>query len=182
MRRVQQRRLIEVDERGVRKPESSGDCYPACIASIFEIPLGMAPGMSGNTQAVHEWLALNFPGIGIVSRHWDEPKEPYYRAGFWIATIISSRFREPDCHRCTTDRRRKSSPPYWYRRDECPSCEGTGEALGLHAVVMENAKRVWDPHPQADWAAPLRIVGEDYFVVTDPARLSARAVPQPLAA
>jgi hypothetical protein len=181
MRRITQQKLVEVDEHGVRLPDSSGDCYPACIASVFEIPLDQAPGMHGNTQHVHDWLALNFPGIGIVSRSWTEPKAPYYRAGFWIATVISSRFREPDCHHCTTDRRRKSKPEWgFYRRDECPICDGTGHARGLHAIVMEHARRIWDPHPHADWDSEPRIVGEDFFVVTDPTRLVARALPTPL--
>jgi len=182
MRRVTQQQLVEVDENGVILPDSRGDCYPACLASIFELPLSAVPGMGGNTRTVFDWLALNFPGIGIVSRSWMEPKAPYYRAGFWIATVISSRFREPDCHHCTPDRRRKSKPPYFYRRAECPVCDGTGHARGLHAIVMENARRVWDPHPEADWTSEPQIVGEDYFVVTDPARLAARSLPSPVPA
>lgn len=177
MRRVSQQQLVDVDEQGVRRPESVGDCFPACVASIFEIPLDLAPGMGGNSQAVWDWLALNFPGIGMVVRDWDEPREPYHRAGYWIATVVSSRFREPNCDRCTPDRRRKSDPPYVWRRDECPFCQGTGHGRGLHAIVMENAQRVWDPHPKADWDATPQIVGETYFVVTDPARLAARSLP-----
>ena len=179
MRRVSQQRLVDVDEHAVRLPHSSGDCFPACIASLFEIPLDQAPGMGGNTQDLHDWLALNFPGISVVSRDWLEPKAPYFRPGYWIATVISSRFREPDCHHCTTDRRRKSKPPWFWRRAECPYCEGSGHCRGLHAIVMEHARRVWDPHPKADWDNEPRIVGETFFVVTDPARLTARTQPTP---
>lgn len=181
MRRVTQQKLVEVDERGVIKKGSSGDCYPACIASIFEIPLDQAPGQRGSTQEVWDWLALNFPGVSVVARSWIEPRdEPDRHEGYWIATVVSSRFREPDCQYCSVERE-ESDPGYFWRRDECPACEGTGEARGLHTVVMEGSKRVWDPHPKADWDTPLRFVGEDYFIVTDPARITARLVPQPLA-
>ena len=63
------------------------------------------------------------------------------------------------------------------RAESSPTGDGTGEPPGLHAIVMENAKRVWDPHPKADWDSELRIVGETLFVVTDPARLTARVLP-----
>lgn len=183
MRRVSQRQIVDVDESGVMKPGSEGDCFPACVASIFEIPLEQAPGRRGNTQEVWDWLALNFPGVGVVARSWQVPRdEPEWHQGYWIATVLSARFREPDCGHCTPDRRRKSRPDVgFFRRDECPVCDGTGHAVGLHAVVMEGRRRVWDPHPQADWDAPLRFMGEDFFVVTDPSRLTARGVPQPIA-
>lgn len=175
--------LVEIDENGLRKPDSSGDCYPACIASIFEIPLELAPGMNGNSQKVWDWLALNYPGIGMTVRDWHEPRDHVRNDGFWIATVISPRFREPDCHHCTTDRRRKSKPEHgFYRRDECVDCGGTGHGRGFHAVVMEYGRLAWDPHPKADWDTPLQIVGETLFTVTDPARLAVRTIPRALAA
>ncbi len=176
MRRVSQQQLVVTDERGVRTRDSSGDCFPACIASIFELPLKAVPGSGGNVTAVYEWLALNYPGIGVVSRSWPEPREPEYRQGYWIATVISSRFREPDCGYCASHVE-ESKPPFHWRRDECPCCGGSGEAPGLHAIVMEHAKRVWDPHPDADWDSEPAFVGETHFVVTDPARLSPRLLP-----
>lgn len=180
MRGVQQTEMVDVDERGIIKPGAGGDCYPACIASIFELPLSQVPGRRGNRQEVFDWLALNFPGVGVISRHWTVPRdEPDFHQGYWIATVISRRFRMADCQSCIADRRRKSNPPYFWRREECPACEGTGEELGLHAVVMEGRQRVWDPHPKADRDAPLQFRGEDVFVVTDPARLTPRVLPQP---
>lgn len=177
MRRVSQQTLVQVDDDGIRIPDTPpGDCYQACVASIFELPLPLAPGYGGNSQSIWDWLALNYPGIGMVARSWVEPKDPEYRQGYWIATIISDRFREPDCGHCRPEND-KSEPPFYWTREECPHCEGGGHQRGLHAVVMENRVRVWDPHPEADWDAPLRIVGETFFVVTDPARLSARTVP-----
>lgn len=179
MRRVSQQKLLELDEHGRRVDGSSGDCYPACIASIFEIPLDQAPGANGNSQEVWDWLALNFAGIGIDVRVWDEPRDHVHHSGFWIATIVSPRFKD-HCYSCHPDR--ETSDPPWYRRDECPRCDGTGWAPGLHAVVMENGKRVWDPHPEVDWDAPIEIIGETVFTVTDPARLAARVLPAPLPA
>jgi hypothetical protein len=176
MRRVRQQQKVAVDERGIRLPESRGDCYPACVASIFELPLEKVPGLGGNTQAVFDWMALNYPGIGLRSRTWVEPRdEPEYHAGFWIATVLSSRFREADCSYCRPDTE-TSDPPWFWRRDECPACEGSGEMRGLHAIVMENRDVAWDPHPDAD-GSPYRYCGEDFFIVTDPSRLAARPLP-----
>jgi hypothetical protein len=175
VRRVSQKRLVEVDEHGIRVEGSAGDCFPACIASIFELPLELAPGMGGNTQALYDWLALNYSGIGCASRSWLEPKQTLNN-GFWIATVISPRFREPVCHNCSPERA-ASEPPFFWRRDECPYCDATGHQRGLHAVVMEHGRLAWDPHPQADYSEP-QVVGETVFVVTDPARLPARTIPR----
>ena len=179
MRRVTQTQLVHVDADGVMLKDSPpGNCFPACVASIFELPIDQAPGTRGNTQHVRDWLALNFPGIGLVSRDWNEPRDHVYNGGYWIATVLSTRFREPDCHHCTTDRRRKSKPEWdFWRRDECPRCEGTGHPIGLHAIVMEHANRAWDPHPEADWDSEPQIMGETVFTVEDPSRLAARVIP-----
>lgn len=177
MRRVGQQRLVEIDEAGIRVPESQGDCYPACIASIFELPLELAPGYGGDSQAVWDWLARNYPGIGMVVRDWPEPREAPHHTGFWIATVVSTRFRERDCGWCHPARE-TSDPPRFYRQDECPRCGGTGHGPGLHAIVMENTSPVWDPHPEAHGLADeYACVGETYFTVTDPARLAARSMP-----
>lgn len=181
MRRVTQTETVKVDADGVILPGSSGNCFPACVASIFEVPLKDAPGAHGNVQKVRDWLALNFPGIGLVARDWTEPRDWVHHGGYWIATVVSSRFRERDCHHCTTDRRRRSRPEHgFYRREECPYCGGSGHSRGLHAIVMEHARRVWDPHPEADWYSEPQIVGEVFFTVEDPAKLAARVLPRRL--
>jgi hypothetical protein len=76
VRRVSQKRLVQVDENGVRLEKSTGDCYPACIASIFEIPLRDAPGRNGSSQEVWDWLARNYPGVGMVVRDFGPHPAP----------------------------------------------------------------------------------------------------------
>lgn len=177
MRRVSQRQTATVVD-GIRVPDSPpGDCLPACIASIFELDLDDAPGLGGRNQQIWDWLALNYPGIGMAARDWLEPRKDVHHKGFWIATTVSPRYRESVCHYCNAVRA-ESEPPYFWRRDECPHCNGTGQQRGLHAVVMEHGKLAWDPHPQATWPDELPIVGETYFTVTDPSRLTARVLPQ----
>lgn len=183
MRRVTQSVTVDIDERGIRVEGTQGDCYVACIASVFELPLEGCPGLGGNSQQVWNWLAANYPGVGMIVRDWTVPRdEPDRHEGFWIAHVLSPRFREPDCHHCTPDRRRRSRPPHFWRRDECPACDGTGHSHGVHAIVMEHWRPVWDPHPHvAGLLDSYKYVGETVFVVTDPARLQPRTLPSPSA-
>jgi hypothetical protein len=175
MRRVSQRFKVDVDERGVRKKGSFGDCVPACLASIFELPIETF-GDRDPGQKLYDFLACNYAGITHVTRYFKPTPDPPHHPGFWIAGVLSARFKE-ECHNCSPER--ETSEPQWdfWRRDECPWCDGTGLAAGWHAVVMENRQRVWDPHPDVDWNAPVTYVSETVFVVGDPSKLQARTMP-----
>lgn len=176
MRRVTQKTKVEVDERGVRLPGSHGDCVPACLASVFELPIEVF-GDRDDSQRLYEFLALNYPGVSVRVRYLPfRTEEVPYNWGFWLAGIESSRFKV-DCTHCKADQEASVPEHDFWRRDECRWCEGSGLKPGWHMIVMENRQRVWDPHPDADWDAPLSFVSETVFVVADPARLLARTVP-----
>lgn len=180
MIRISQRYSAEVDENGlVFEGSQRGDCVAACLASIFEMPIDTFPEHD-DTQWLWRWLAVYFPGVDLQHKHFGRPTDeaPYHR-GFWLATIESSRFKE-HCTDCSVDLAESTS--FFWKRDECPWCRGTGIRPGFHCVVMENRDRVWDPHPGVDWDAPLSFAGEKTFHVKDVARLTPRVMPAPFGA
>ncbi len=96
-----------------------GDCFPACLASILELPLDMVPNFQGNDWQLryHEWLRP----FGLAMLTTDIPADEQikqFRAvvlpGYTILAVDSPRF-----------------------------------APLLHAVVARDGAVVWDPHPAA---------------------------------
>lgn len=177
MRLVTQRHSAEVDADGlVVEGGQRGDCVAACLASIFELPIDVFPP-TDDRQWLWRWLAVYYPGVSFVHKQYGRPTEQAPgHTGLHLAGIVSSRFRE----RCTDcNEEIEESTPFFFRRDECPWCGGSGIRPGHHSVVMKGSHREWDPHPDADWDAPLTYVSETLFIVTDVARLAPRMVPAP---
>ena len=161
-----------------------GNCYAACVASIFEVPIESLPELHGREDAaLNPWLDVHFPGITVVSQSI-VPTEggDWNPAGlgmsYWIACVESPRFTE-DC-RYHVAAGGTPHPPFWYDRDECPHCGGTDTRPGFHAVVARGRDVAHDPHPDVEgyhWDYNGRLCGGTWFVVDDAARLIARRVP-----
>lgn len=73
-----------------------GDCFRACVASIFELPLEDVPHFVGNGASWHRdvqrWLGER--SLVLSHKHWDEPA-PTLRLltyGWGIATVTSELF------------------------------------------------------------------------------------------
>jgi hypothetical protein len=178
---VKQRQKYESTER-------RGDCWTACIASIFEVPYETLPDLNSNRQSslLTEWLALHYPGVVMRQRdHVPFDAEDDHVAlrkiappGFWIASVESPRFTE-EC-RFHVSGEGTPLPPFWYERDACPHCGGSGERPGFHAVVCRSDLVVHDPSPDVTgygWEYNGKLCSITWFEVTDPARLIPRALP-----
>lgn len=110
-------------------------CLRACVASILELDYEAVPaelavedadgGASGQTTAFVRFMASRGFSIGDYSLYGaaglpDEPQQhcSRYWPTFWIASVQSPRFTDPD------------GKPGW------------------HTVVMKGHELVWDPHPE----------------------------------
>lgn len=175
--------------RGYENDSFRGNCFPACIASIFELPLPAVPRY--DTQHVYNWLRRRYPGIGMkrIVYFKPHPKYPFEyvdiakakppdHPGYWIATVESPRFTTL-CHRCFGKKRIKvylkddghlPEKERVSRRERCFACKGKGREIGLHAVVMQGNKLAWDPSPKRDMGIG-RFRGETLFYVNDPSLL-----------
>lgn len=168
-------------------PPYRGNCFAACVASVFEVPIEVLPELHGRQDsALMEWLHIHYPGVAVRTRDHvpfdaddDWPKGLYPPSGFWIANVQSPRFTE-DCTAHTRDGG-EPMPPNWYDIADCPHCEGTGTRPGFHAVVARFGEVAHDPHPDVTgygWEYNGKLCGITWFEVTDPGRLIPRRVPQ----
>lgn len=181
--------MIHVKQR--QKYESAdrrGDCWTACVASIFEVPYETLPDLNANRQSslLAEWLGLHYPAITLRSRDYvpfDAERDvdqlrKIAPPGFWIASVESPRFSEKCLYHASETG--TPEPPFWYDPAECPHCGGTGERPGFHAVVCRRDEVVHDPHPEVEgvgWSYNGRLCSVSWFEVTDPGRLVPRRLP-----
>lgn len=97
-----------------------GNCFQACLASIFEVSLEEVPDWNINGEG--RWLDL-----------YDK----------WLAerglAMVDIFINGNPCREFP-----KSFDVYWIGGFKSPRFNGT------HAVVMKNHQIVWDPHPQRD--------------------------------
>ena len=168
-------------------PVYRGNCVQACVASLFDLPIDSVPDMHGRTdQMLNEWLSVHYPGVVVQSR--DETPASGddfpHRHGYWIATVESPRFTEQcSYHVAENDDgtpKGEPMPPFWYFKDDCPHCKGTGTRPGYHAIVMKGREVVHDPHPDAEgygYEYVGRFVAATWFYVGDPSRLAHRSIP-----
>jgi hypothetical protein len=123
-----------------------GNCFQACIASIFELPIEDVPDWNANGEGrwldlYDVWLAERGLAMVCVDVHTDTFREFSYHdkiSVYWIAGVKSPRIS------------------------------------GSHAVVMENHKMVWDPHPQRDMGIR-ELIDCTFFVPLDLPAVSRRA-------
>lgn len=179
--------MIEVEQRQLWRPADHpdgpqfGDCYRACIASLFEVDYELVPELRGDTHKLHEWLSEVAPGVRVQHRIlgdlWKEPETldswrqwpaTHHEFGYWIATVKSSRI--PDLQRfgcgCADDAGVGDPSCKWCHGK--PGERSMGIQWGLHAVVMRNRDLAWDPHPLRDGTVgPFR--GAETFHLDDPA-------------
>jgi hypothetical protein len=107
--------MIKVEQ--TRTEIGKGNCFQACLASIFEIPIEEVPDWNRNGETrwldlYDKWLAergLAMTLVGVGGNPYREYPKDYYV--YWIGGFESLRFK------------------------------------GLHAVVMKNYQIEWDPHP-----------------------------------
>lgn len=131
--------MIQVEQTIFAPP--LGNCYAACVASIFEVPLSAVPhptadegtdkdGWARYTARMHREF---FVPRGLAEITFPAPDNRWHPMGYAILGALSPRFE--------------------------------GE---LHAVVTLDGRIVWDPHPGRDQEVGER---RDWtiFYVTDPA-------------
>lgn len=179
--------MIHVKQtRGYEGKDYRGNCFTACVASLFEIPLEGLPDFTGKQNAaLTDWLNVHYPGVIVRSREHEPfdadgkwPVGLYPPHGFWMATVESPRFTE-ECTRHTAPGG-NTMPPHWYDLPDCPFCHGTGTRQGFHLVVCKSGKVVHDPSPEVGgygWEYNGRLSGATWFEVSDPGRLLARTLP-----
>lgn len=178
--------MIHVKQtRTYEGPEYRGNCYQACVASIFELAIDMVPDLHGRGDSLlQHWLDVHYPGVAVRSRDVVplDPRTEQFTLpvgqGWWIATVQSTRFVEP-CNYHVVEGG-EPMPPYWYHALECPHCGGNGDRPGFHAIVCRGNKVEHDPHPDCggyDWSYVGKLVGVTSFEVSDPSRLSVRLTP-----
>lgn len=160
--------MIEVEQRRLWRPDDHpdgpqrGDCVTACLASIFELPYEDCV-VDGGSQGVFAWTRQNFRGICARTRvlrplgdgperigdHVNWPTH-HHEQGYWMAAIWSPRIPDEEMRGCgCADRTSGAGDPACEWCHGQPSERRLGINWGLHAVVMFNAKLVWDPHPDA---------------------------------
>jgi len=129
-----------------------GDCLRACVASVFELPIGEVPHFVAQEDwwgALNGWVEARGFRLGSAFHTFedDDPTSLYAHPSegiYWIATVKSPRLVRED-----------------------------GEP-GLHCIVMCGGRVAWDPHPQRK-LGHLGFSGFGYnFTAPDPARLSLR--------
>lgn len=185
--------MIEVEQRQLWRPDDHpdgpqrGDCMRACVASVFEVPYEETEGIDGTAQTLWDWMRPRFPGLTARQRVFqglgDEPERigdhvnwPTYHhePGYWIAGIWSPRIPDREVFGCgCADRVPGGDPACEWCHGE-PDKRSHGISWGLHAVVMENARLAWDPHPLRDPNMTLYFSGATTFQVTDPAKIPMR--------
>lgn len=138
-----------------------GDCFSACVASIFEVLLSAAT-MRPYPDDIVAWTQRNYPALEYVSIDLctnykaHEDRWTYDLAdintiapptrGYWIASVPSLRLKRPP------------SDPYY-------------PMPALHAIVMRGAAQVHDPNPNYGTPNYSQIAASLYWVVSDPAKL-----------
>lgn len=158
---VEQRKLWRSDDH----PDGPqfGDCMRACYASILGLPLEAVPDMEGYNSNFTAWISQVLPGVQLVNRDvsgsrgsheepdsWKAWPTHHYEPGYWIAGVYSYRIPDVEEFGCGCVERVPGGDP------ECEWCHGEpgkrsmGIRWGLHAVVMQNGRCVWDPHPERD--------------------------------
>jgi hypothetical protein len=131
--RLRQRTLYRPPEHpaGFRR----GDCCAACVASLFELPYEACSVIDGTWQSLIRWSRTRYPALVIRQRMLG----PSPRG----AQSIHSCRSWPTRH----------EPDYWLAwiwRPRIPDVrQRLGIDWGLHAVVMQDARLAWDPHPAA---------------------------------
>lgn len=182
--------MILVEQRQLWRPDDHpegpqyGDCYRACVASIFEVAYEETDGITGgDSQTLTDWVRRRYPGVGMSYRmlgdtwkdvetldSWRQWPESHYEPGYWIATVKSKRIPDREIYGCGCGERTPGGDP------DCRWCGGKpdtrfmGIQWGLHAVVMRHGVCVWDPHPERDKGfGPF--CGATFFRVEDPAKL-----------
>lgn len=68
-----------------------GDCFPACMATVLQLPLEVLP--NDHSPAWHNiWAAfLSQFGLDLI---YGSPKDAIWVGGFWIATVKSINYKE----------------------------------------------------------------------------------------
>lgn len=66
-----------------------GDCFPACLASLLELPIEVVPN-----DHSHTWLAIHrvFLGQFGLEITFHDASGPIWSSGPWIATVKSKNF------------------------------------------------------------------------------------------
>lgn len=165
-------------------PVFRGNCYAACVASVFEVPLAALPELHGEQDTgLNRWLGFHFPGVKVVTRDFEpievtEDTQRAWRRGLWLATVESPRFTEECLYHVVEGGTPLS--PFFYEKSECPHCAGSGTRPGFHLVVCDGSKVAHDPHPAAGgygWEYNGRLCGETWFEIVDPGKLIPRPRP-----
>lgn len=133
-----------------------GDCFRACVASIFELPLDAVPHFgatdppSGWFTAVQEWLRPM--GLVLDQRSHKEPSDSpkFWPPGWWIASVESENF------------------------------PGSTHAVVMHGYYDQPLGEDWhirvahdpSPHPRR---TPYVFRGAYWFVARDPALVVSRS-------
>lgn len=178
-----------VQQREVSRPDDHpdhpdgpqfGDCYRACIASIFALPYEAVPDLRGDTQKMMAWLREFAPGVSVRSRtlgpvldehgldSWKAWPTEHREDGYWIAIVRSPRIPDVETFGCgCADRVPGGDPACKWCHGE-PGKRSMGIRWGLHAVVMFGWHLAWDPHPDSDGKiGPIRAA--ETFHLADPA-------------
>lgn len=143
--------------RQTRQGAPQGNCYAACIASIFELPLSAVPDPrwppSVPWEGAWEEGATEEQKLVIqrIASEWDQWRAARGLAAFTLAA--------------------DGWIPPGYAVGAVTNLKGQP-----HAVVVKDGQIVWDPSPAADsYQQPLQRL--TYFVLADPSivRLAARS-------
>lgn len=135
-----------------RDGRPNGDCFRACVASIFELPLDqvphfLEPQVSRWFLRAQEWLKQFALALDYDS-HPAAARPPRYPRGWWIASVESELF---------------------------PGSQHAVVMRGIELDTDEPPWRVaWDPSPRPR-TTPYVFRGATWFVALDPAAIARRA-------
>lgn len=145
--------MIPVDQRYVQNADLPvGDCLAACVASIFELPLGDVPHfMKIAARRETPWQKIL---IG-----WS------HELGFVVNTISYRPRKRP-----------YRKPVHWHPRYWIAAVRSSYSDDGVHAIVMKADQVAHDPNPRSrerHEQTGYRFLGEIWFEVHEPAILLA---------
>jgi hypothetical protein len=137
-----------------------GDCFRACVASIFELPLDEVPHFVEGPSWWRDfgrWVAEVLPGVRPCNTTYRKPEGE----GAARRLVFD---KSPDYPK-------ESRPGYWIG---CVMSENFGDDA-THAVVMLDGEVAHDPSPHPR-RTPYEFVGGTWFAAADPAALRRRAL------
>lgn len=124
-----------------------GNCFSACVATIFEVDLSWVPYFMGETEKeAEEWFARFEPWLATFSRTQMSHELYAIQAGL---NGDKDEWRPQGIHILSGQSPRKPDDPNAY-----------------HSVVARGHEIIFDPHPSRDGL--LTILDTVFFVTVDP--------------